>query len=63
MRTTVARFLALAVAATATLALAANALATPRLIVSGGATAGVAAATTIQVTEDKTDAAPLKISI
>ena len=63
MRTTVARFLALAVAATATLALAANALATPRLIVSGGAAAGVAAATTIQVTEDKTDAAPLKISI
>jgi hypothetical protein len=63
MRTTAFRFLALAGAATTTLALAANALATPRLIVSGGPATGVAAATTIQVTEDKTDAAPLKITI
>jgi len=63
MRTTVFRFLALAGAAATTLALAANALATPRLIVSGGPATGVAAATTIQVTEDKTDAAPLKITI
>jgi hypothetical protein len=60
---TVFRFLALAGAAAATLALAANALATPRLIVSGGPTPSVAAATTIQITEDKSDAAPLKISI
>jgi hypothetical protein len=63
MRTTVFRFLALAGAATATLALAANALATPRLIVSGGSAPAAAAATTVQVTEDKTDPAPLKISI
>jgi hypothetical protein len=63
MRTTVIRFLALACASSAALALSANALATPRLIVSGGATPSVAAATTIQVTEDKADAAPLKITI
>jgi hypothetical protein len=63
MRTTAFRFLALAGAAAATLALAANALATPRLIVSGGPTPGVAAATTIQVTEDKSDAAPARIAI
>jgi hypothetical protein len=63
MRTTAFRFLALASAATATLALAANAFATPRLIISGGNAPGVAAATTVQITEDKTDAAPLKISI
>src|SRR4051812_23800669 len=63
MRTTLFRFLALAGAATATLVLAANALATPRLIVSSATSPGVAAATTVQVTEDKTDNAPLKISI
>jgi hypothetical protein len=63
MRTTVIRFLALACASSAALALSANALATPRLIISGGSTPGVAAATTVQVTEDKTDAAPLKITI
>jgi hypothetical protein len=62
MRTTL-RFLALACASTATLALAANALATPRLIVSGTPAPGVAGVTNIQVTEDKTDPAPLKISI
>ena len=62
MRNTL-RFLALACASAATLALAGTALATPRLIISGGPTPGVAAATTIQVTEDKSDAAPLKISI
>jgi hypothetical protein len=62
MRTTL-RFLALACASTATLAFAANALATPRLIVSGGPTPGGAAATNVQVTEDKSDAAPLKITI
>jgi hypothetical protein len=63
MRTTVIRFLALAFASSAALALSANALATPRLIVSGGAKPSVAAATNIQITEDKTDAAPLKITI
>jgi hypothetical protein len=62
MRTTY-RLLALACASTATLALAANALATPKLIVSGGPTPGVAAVTNVQVTEDKTDPAPLKITI
>jgi hypothetical protein len=62
MRNTL-RFLALACASTVTLALAGNALATPRLIISGGPTPGTAAATTVQVTEDKSDAAPLKISI
>ncbi len=46
----------------AALALSATALATPRLIVSGGPS-GDAAATNIQVTEDKADPAPLKISI
>jgi hypothetical protein len=63
MRTTVIRFLALACASSAALALSANALATPRLIISGGPTPGTAAATTVQITEDKTDAAPLKVSI
>jgi hypothetical protein len=63
MRSTFIRFLALACASSAALALSANALATPRLIISGGSTPGVAAATTVQVTEDKTDAAPLKITI
>ncbi len=48
------RLLALAGAAVASLALASGALATPRLIIGG---------TTIQVTEDKSDAAPLKITI
>src|SRR5438874_2024140 len=48
------RLLAAGGAAVASLALASGALATPRLIVSG---------TTIQVTEDKSDAAPLKITI
>ena len=48
------RLLALAGAAVASLALASGALATPRLIVGGS---------TIQVTEDKSDAAPLKITI
>src|SRR5205807_8282665 len=48
------RLLAFAGAAVASLALASGALATQRLIVS---------ASTIQVTEDKSDAAPLKITI
>jgi len=48
------RLLAVAGAAVASLALASGALATQRLIVS---------ASTIQVTEDKSDAAPLKITI
>ena len=48
------RLLAFAGAAAASLALASGALATQRLIVS---------ASTIQVTEDKSDAAPLKITI
>jgi hypothetical protein len=63
MRTTVIRFLALACASSAALALSANALATPRLIVSGGNAPSAAAATTVQVTEDKADPAPLKITI
>lgn len=62
MRTTL-RFLALVCASTATLALAANALATPRLIVSGGPSAGVAAVTNVQITEDKSDASPFRIAI
>src|SRR2546425_5345697 len=48
------RLLALAGAAIASLALASGALATPRLIIGGS---------TIQVTEEKSDAAPLKITI
>ena len=44
----------LATTAGGALALAGPALATPRLIVSG---------TTVQITEDKSDAAPLHISI
>jgi hypothetical protein len=48
------RFTLLAVAAASVLAVAGLASATPRLIVSG---------TTVQVLEDKTDAAPLKITI
>ena len=54
MTRTILRLLAVVGAATATLAFAANALATPKLIISG---------TTVQVTEDKSDAAPLKITI
>lgn len=57
------RFLAFACASAVTLVLAGNALATPRLIISGGPTPGTAAATTVQITEDKSDAAPLKVTI
>jgi hypothetical protein len=50
-------------AATASLALAGNALAKPQLIVSGAQATGASARTTIQVREATTDAAPLEISI
>jgi hypothetical protein len=51
-------------AATASLALAGNALAkTPQLIVSGAQATGASATTTVQVKEANTDAAPLQISI
>jgi hypothetical protein len=58
------RALHLVCAATASLALAGNALAkTPQLIVKGAQATGASATTTIQVKEAKTDAAPLEISI
>lgn len=58
------RLLVVGCAATASLALAGNAFAkTPQLIVKGATTTGASAATTVEVKEQKTDAAPLKISI
>jgi hypothetical protein len=58
------RLLVFGCAATASLALAGNAFAkTPQLIVSGATTTGASAATTVEVKEEKADAAPLKITI
>jgi hypothetical protein len=58
------RLLIFGCAATAALAFAGNALAkTPQLIISGSTSTGASAATVVEVTEEKTDAAPFRISI
>jgi hypothetical protein len=60
----VLRLLVLGCAGAASFALAGNALAkTPQLIVSGSTTVGASAATVVEVKEETTDAAPLRISI